>query len=63
MDKTGYEVYFANSGEEGIRKLKEISPDLIILDLILPKKSGFQIAKEIKAIDECNNIPIVVIWS
>jgi sigma-B regulation protein RsbU (phosphoserine phosphatase) len=54
-----YEVILAESGNEGIEKFREFSPDIVISDIRLPDKSGNIVVKEIKEID--NEVPIIVI--
>ena len=49
LEKEGYTVYTANDGEEGIKKVFELMPDLVLLDIMMPKKDGFQVLKEIRA--------------
>lgn len=49
LEKEGYNVYTANDGEEGIKKVFELIPDLVLLDIMMPKKDGFQVLKEIRA--------------
>lgn len=49
LEKEGYSVYTANDGEEGIKKVFELMPDLVLLDIMMPKKDGFQVLKEIRA--------------
>ncbi|WP_326906600.1 response regulator [Sedimentibacter sp. MB31-C6] len=44
----GYEVETANDGDEAIKKVHKMKPDLVILDIMLPKKNGFEILKEIR---------------
>jgi len=61
LENAGYEVHAACDGEEGLRKLEVVKPDLMLLDLMLPGQSGFQIAQEIKSKDEFKNIPIIVL--
>lgn len=61
LQAEGYEVYTAVDGKEGLQKLKEVKPDVILLDLLLPGESGFQIAQQIRAMDEYKNIPIIVL--
>lgn len=56
----GFEVLAATDGEEGLEKAKE-KPDLILLDLILPKKDGFEVLKEMKADDKIKDIPVIVL--
>jgi two-component system response regulator VicR len=48
LEKEGYSVYLAYDGEEAIKKTYEILPDLILLDIMMPKKDGFQALKEIR---------------
>lgn len=57
----GYEVFSAGDGEMGLKILEEKKPDLLLLDLILPKKNGFEVLEEIKSKDEIKNIPVVVL--
>ena len=40
LEKEGYQVFMANNGNEGIAKAKEIIPDLILLDVMMPEKDG-----------------------
>ena len=57
----GIKVATAIEGEEGLRKIYSELPDLIILDLMLPKKSGFDILKEIKADPKVKDIPVLIL--
>lgn len=61
LEQVGYKVAFACDGETGLKKAREIKPDLILLDLVLPGQSGFKIAQELKALPECADIPIIAI--
>jgi len=61
LEQDGYEVHTAGDGEEGLKKIDEVRPDLLLLDLRLPGKGGFQIAKEIKSKDEYKDIPIIIL--
>lgn len=61
LEDAGYEVFTADSGEDGLSKMKEVKPDLIALDLILPGQDGFQIAQKIKALNEYKHIPVIVL--
>ncbi|HEA84566.1 MAG TPA: response regulator [Candidatus Wildermuthbacteria bacterium] len=56
-----FEVLSALDGEIGIRTAKEKLPDLIILDLVLPKKDGFEVLEDLKKGEETKNIPVVVL--
>lgn len=57
----GYSIIKAVDGEEVVALAKYEHPDLIILDLILPKKSGFEALNEIKSDPETKDIPIVIL--
>ena len=59
LHQENIEVELAVDGEEGMAKAKKNKPDLIILDMILPKKNGFQILEELKKDAKLKNIPVV----
>lgn len=48
LTKEGYEVDTAYDGEEAVKKVDEFNPDLMILDLMLPKKDGLEVAREVR---------------
>lgn len=56
-----FELVSALDGEIGLRQAREKMPDLIILDLILPKKDGFEVLKELKNDPELGRIPVIVL--
>jgi CheY-like chemotaxis protein len=59
-----YDVIEAGDGEEALRKLEEEKPDLMLLDLLMPKMDGFAVVKELKnAQEDYSNIPILIISS
>ena len=57
----GFEVLSAIDGEEGLRLAEAGLPDLILLDIILPKKDGFEVLSELKASDKTKDIPVIVL--
>lgn len=57
----GFKVLKALDGEEGLSLIKKEKPDLILLDLILPKKDGFEILEEMKEDKELKDIPVIVL--
>jgi len=56
-----FEMIPALDGESGLKLAKEKKPDLILLDLILPKLSGFDVLKELKKDESTKNIPVIVL--
>jgi DNA-binding response OmpR family regulator len=61
LQNAGYLVDIASNGEECLTKIKARKPDLLLLDLFLPKVSGFDIIEKIKADAAIADIPIIVI--
>jgi DNA-binding response OmpR family regulator len=59
--KEGYDVAEAMDGEKGIEAVKQESPDLILLDLILPGMDGFDVLARIKSAPESSDIPVIVL--
>lgn len=61
LEQEKFIVEWAADGEAGLERVKPFSPDLIVLDLILPKKDGFEVLKELKADSKLKTIPVVVL--
>lgn len=57
----GYEVSVAKNGEEGLENMRRKKPDLVLLDIIMPKKSGFEVMAEMQKDETLKKIPIIVI--
>lgn len=57
----GYEVVKAADGLEAVRKIKDEKPDLIVLDIMMPKMDGFSVVQEIKKIHGASAIPVIII--
>ena len=60
LETAGYEVITAFDGKEGLEKARKESPDLIILDLMLPKMDGYKVCGLLKADRRYNRIPIIM---
>ena len=54
----GYEVFVAHDGEEGLKSFEANSPDLILLDIMMPKVNGLQVCRQIR---ETSNVPIIML--
>ena len=59
LTQEGFKVFGALDGEKGLKLIKKEMPDLILLDLILPKKDGFEVLKEIKEDEKLKDIPVI----
>lgn len=60
LQQEGINVLMAKSGEEAIETLIKQRPDVIVLDVVLPGCSGFEVCRELKAKSETSDIPIVI---
>jgi len=65
LKANGYDVVTANDGVDGLNKLKEERPDMMILDLLMPKLDGFGVCKELKdpRWAKYGHIPIIILSS
>jgi len=61
LEKEGFAVIQAFDGEEAIQTLKTEVPALIILDLIMPKVTGFEVLQEISLSPQLSNVPVVIV--
>jgi len=61
LTKENYDVTEAIDGEEGVKKVKEEKPDLVLLDLILPGIDGFEVLSKIKQDPATSAIPVIIL--
>ena len=61
LKKEGYKVSVAFQGDTGLAKIKEVMPDLILLDIVMPKMDGFEVMEKIKEDEELKDIPIIIV--
>ncbi|MEJ2179357.1 MAG: response regulator [Gammaproteobacteria bacterium] len=61
LEKAGMRVYECNSGTSALEKLTEITPSVILLDVIMPGKDGIETCQEIRSFQECKDIPILML--
>lgn len=57
----GYNTVVAKNGAEGITKMRETKPDLVLLDIIMPRMGGFEVMEVMSKDEELKKIPIIVI--
>lgn len=60
LEENNYTPIIAKNGEEGIKLIKNEKPDLIILDVLMPKQSGIKIYRELKTSSTLKNIPVII---
>ena len=60
LQQVGINVSIAMSGEEALEKIAQNFPDLIVLDVVLPGRSGFEICRELKGAENTSSIPIIL---
>jgi CheY-like chemotaxis protein len=61
LSRAGYEVISASDGEEGLRVARDSNPDLILLDMLLPKITGQDVLRTLKRDPRTRHIPVVVL--
>jgi two-component system alkaline phosphatase synthesis response regulator PhoP len=63
LKRQGYSVFLAKNGEEAISKARRLKPDLIILDIVMPKESGLETANTLRKTPSFLHIPIIFLTS
>lgn len=61
MKRAGFEVAVSNDGEAALLKIAELRPDLVLLDAMMPRKSGFEVCQEIRAHPEWQAIKVIML--
>jgi CheY-like chemotaxis protein len=61
LEKRGYDVVLAVDGEEGVAKATEDAPDIVLLDMNLPKMDGLEVLQALKQSEETKHIPIIAL--
>jgi two-component system, OmpR family, response regulator VicR len=61
LGRRGYDVLGATGGLDGIKKVKENLPDLVLLDLMMPDMDGWEVYQQMKADETTRNIPVIVV--
>jgi len=60
LEANGYETFAAYDGQEGLDKARSLKPDLIILDLMLPKLDGYRVCRMLKFDEKYKHIPVIM---
>jgi two-component system, OmpR family, alkaline phosphatase synthesis response regulator PhoP len=61
MKREGYEVVVARDGQEAVDAILRERPQLVLLDVMMPKKTGFEVCQEVRAIDAVKDTPILML--
>lgn len=61
LKQAGYEVFTANDGEEGLQSIRARLPDLVLLDVTMPKLTGFEVCETVRAKPEWQHIRIIML--
>ena len=61
LEKAGHRVTEASNGEDGIAKAKELKPDVILMDVVMPGLNGFQATRKLSKDPETSEIPVIVV--
>lgn len=63
LRREGYDVVEATDGEEALRKVREERPDCVVLDVVMPRKNGFQVCRTLKNGEDSQHIPVILLTS
>lgn len=61
LEKENFEIEVAYTGEEGLEKIKEWLPDLVVLDLMIPKIGGMELLEQLRADSKTKNLPVIIL--
>lgn len=61
LERAGFDLMHSETGEDALNQAKTISPDVIVLDLMLPTLSGFDILKELRADPQTRAVPVLML--
>ena len=61
LEASGYTLVVAMDGNEGMKKVKEEKPDLILMDIMMPERGGIGMYQDLKRDEETKNIPVIVV--
>lgn len=63
LESAPYEIAIAYDGDEALRRVREVAPDLIILDVIMPEQHGFKVCEALKSDPDLSKIPVIMLTS
>jgi DNA-binding response OmpR family regulator len=63
LQRAGYETAVAADGEEGLALVRQLRPDVVLLDIMLPKRNGYEVCQAVKADPSLRSIPVIMLTS
>lgn len=63
LEGLGYEIITADDGEKALEQVARRRPDLVLLDVLLPKKNGYQVCRQLKSAESTHSIPVIMVSS
>ena len=61
LEREGYEVTWAKDGEEALEKIRQVMPDLVLLDVMMPVMDGYEVLRNLKNDDRLDTIPVIML--
>lgn len=61
FEMEGFKIYVSENGEDGLEDIQKKKPDIVLLDILLPKMDGFEVLKSLKENEATKNIPVVLL--
>lgn len=61
LREEGYYAFVARDGESGLKQIREEKPDIVLLDIVLPRLNGFEVLSEIRKDETLRQIPVIII--
>lgn len=61
LRKEGYYAFVAGDGEAALKQIREERPDIVLLDIVLPRMNGFEVLSELRKDEELRGIPVIII--
>lgn len=61
LEKEGYQVFAACDGEEGLRQMEAVKPDVVLLDIVMPRINGMEVLQKMQQSESMSQIPVLII--
>lgn len=61
LERAGYDTATSTDGEEALERVRELRPDVVLLDIMMPKRSGYEVCRAIKSDPALRSIPVIIL--